>query len=94
MNVPAHMRYMFADAFTFVGELPKELGKLVNLTDLDLSYNEKIHGELYIPSYIHTLGHAHNGVVCVCTVPEEEKMALEAKLPGCWIIYPEYDMEF
>ena len=87
------MRYIFADAFTFAGEFPKELGKLVNLTDLDLSYNE-FPCELYVPSYIRTLGHAHNGVVCVCTVWEEEMMALEAKLSGCWIIYPEYDMEF
>ena len=38
---------------------------------------------LYVPSYIHTLGHAHNGVLYVCTVTKEEKTALRAKLPGC-----------
>ena len=38
---------------------------------------------LYVPSYIHTLGHAHNGVVRACAVTEDEKMALKAMLPGC-----------
>ena len=35
LYVPAYMRCMFADIFTcFAGELPKELGKLVNLKEL------------------------------------------------------------
>ena len=37
------------------GELPKELGNLVNLTTLYL-FNNEFRGELYVPSYIHTLG--------------------------------------
>ena len=68
----------------------------MNLTELHLSYeldegsllnNNQFEGKLYVPSYIHTLGHAHNGVLCVCTVTEEEKMALKAKLPGCKIYF-------
>ena len=38
---------------------------------------------LYVPSYIHTLGHAPNRVLCVCTVTEDEKTALKAMLPRC-----------
>ena len=41
LYVPAYMRCMFADMFTcFAGELPKELGDLVNLTKLYLSSNK------------------------------------------------------
>ena len=66
LYVPSYMRCRFADVFTcFAGELPKELGDLVNLTHFDAGTN-KFQGESYAPSYIHTLGHAHNGVVCVC----------------------------
>ena len=35
----------------FAGELPKELGDLVNLTDFDASYN-KFQGESYAPAYM------------------------------------------
>ena len=35
----------------FAGELPKELGNLVNLTHLWLNENE-FQGELYVPSYM------------------------------------------
>jgi len=66
--------------FFCAGELPKELGNLVKLTNLILD-NNQFRGELYVPSYIHTLGHTHIGVLCVCTVTEEEKTALKAKLP-------------
>ena len=48
----------------FAGELPKELGDLVNLTLLCLD-NNMFRGELYVPSYVRTLGYAHNGVWCV-----------------------------
>ena len=51
---------VFADMFTcFAGELPKELGNLVNLTDLYLHRN-KFQGELheFVCSNIH--------VLCVC----------------------------
>jgi len=37
--------------FTFAGELPKELGKLINLTHLNVAWNS-IGGELYIPTYM------------------------------------------
>ena len=72
----------FADIFTcFAGELPKELGDLVNLTDLYLDDNE-FQGE-FVCSVLHAqFGHAHNRVLRVyCTVTEEEKTALKAKLP-------------
>ena len=35
----------------FAGELPKELGKLVNLTELFLGNNE-FQGDSYVPSYM------------------------------------------
>ena len=97
-----HALYVLLTFSLFAGELPKELGQLTNLTYFNVSHNAQYEkyedgdydydrpipgtgftGELYVPSYIHTLGHAHNGVLCVCTVTEEEKMALKAKLPGC-----------
>ena len=52
LYVPAYMRRMFADIFTFfAGELPKELGDLINLTVLDVSRNS-IGGKLYVPTYM------------------------------------------
>ena len=52
LYVPADMYCLFADIHLCVaGELPKELGKLVNLTALDLSDNE-FQGELYVPVYL------------------------------------------
>ena len=57
LYVPAYMRCMFADMFTcFAGELPKELGDLVNLTQLYLNDNE-FQGE-FVCSSIH--------VLCLC----------------------------
>ena len=53
LYVPAHMCLcVFADIppFFFAGELPKELGKLVNLITLRLDGNG-FQGELYVPSY-------------------------------------------
>ena len=41
----------FANIFTFAGELPKELGNLVNLTKLWLQGNA-FQGELYAPAYM------------------------------------------
>jgi len=49
--VPAYMRCMFADIFTFAGELPKELGKLINLKELRL-HNNRFQGKLYVPAYM------------------------------------------
>ena len=40
---------MFADIFTFAGELPKELGKLVNLERFIVAGNS-IGGGLYVPA--------------------------------------------
>ena len=37
--------------FFFTGELPKELGNLVNLIELYL-YMNKFQGELYVPAYM------------------------------------------
>ena len=52
LYVPAYKRCVFADIFTcFAGELPKELGDLVNLIDLFLSDNE-FEGE-FVCSIIH-----------------------------------------
>ena len=65
----------------FAGELPEELGKLVDLTYLDLS-NNAFQGELYVPFYTRNLVTHINGFWCVhCTVTKEEKAALKAKLP-------------
>ena len=41
----------FANIFTFAGELPKELGKLINLIFFNVAGNS-IGGELYVPAYI------------------------------------------
>ena len=41
----------YANIFTFAGELPKELGKLANLTFFDVSRN-LIGGKLYVPTYM------------------------------------------
>ena len=50
------------------GELPKELGNLVNLTTLYL-FNNEFRGELYVPSACSVL-HSHFGQditeLCVC----------------------------
>ena len=40
----------------FTGELPKELGNLVNLTELNLSRNQ-FEGKLYVPSYMRLCVH-------------------------------------
>ena len=70
-----------ADILTFVGELPKELGNLVKLTWLGLNNNE-FRGELYVPSYTRNLVTHITEFWCAhCTVTEEEKAALKAKLP-------------
>jgi hypothetical protein len=73
---------MYTDIFTcFAGELPKELGDLINLTWLDVSRNS-IEGKLYVPSYTRNSATHITEFWCVhCTVPEEEKAALKAKLP-------------
>ena len=42
----------FANIFTFAGELPKELGKLVNLETFSVAGNS-IGGGLYVPAYMH-----------------------------------------
>ena len=65
----------------FAGELPKELSDLVNLERFHVSSN-KIGGELYVPSYTLNLVTHMTEFWCVhCTVTEEEKAALRAKLP-------------
>ena len=65
----------------FAGELPKELGKLINLKELQLQRNG-FTGTIVCPVLHMQFGHAHNNnVACVCTVTEEEKAALKAKLP-------------
>ena len=51
LYAPAYMHCVFANISLFAGELPKELGDLVNLTELYLFGNE-FGGELYVPSYI------------------------------------------
>ena len=54
LYVPAYKRCVFADIFTcFAGELPKELGDLVNLISLYLKDNE-FQGE-FVCSSIHAL---------------------------------------
>ena len=52
MHVPSYMPLEVADIPLFcAGELPKELGSLVNLTDLRL-YNNQFQGKLYVPTYM------------------------------------------
>ena len=52
LYVPAYMCCVFAEIHSRVaGELPKELGDLVNLTELWLNHNQ-FRGELYVPAYI------------------------------------------
>ena len=60
---------MFADIFTcFAGELPKELGDLVNLTQLWLP-NNAFQGKLYVPSYMrrNIIEICHPKMACVFT---------------------------
>ena len=72
---------MFAHIFTFAGELPKELGKLANLEVFSVAGNS-IGGGLYVPSYTRNSATHITEFGCVhCTVTEEEKVALKAKLP-------------
>ena len=53
LYVPAHMRVCVLLTFPpyFAGELPNELGKLINLEIFNVSGNS-IGGKLYDPSYI------------------------------------------
>ena len=82
LYVPAYMRLCVLLTFPpcFTGELPKELGQLVNLEAFNVS-GSSVGGGLYVPCYIRNLDHAHNGVLCVCTLTKQEKTALKAKLP-------------
>ena len=63
------------------GELPEELGNLVELNALWLNDNE-FQGELYVSSYTRNLVAHTTEFWCVhCTVTEEEKAAHKAKFP-------------
>lgn len=68
------------------GELPKELGKLVNLTVLGFNGNDfrgelpKELGKLVNLSYFNMAGNS-------LSVMQEEKMALTVLLPGCEIYF-------
>ena len=53
----------------FAGELPKELGDLVNLMHFDASHN-KFQGKLYVPSYM-PLEVADIPLFCAGELPKE-----------------------
>ena len=80
LYVPSYMRLCVSLTFHFfcAGEVPKELGYLVNLTKLYLD-NNQFRGELHVPYYIRIKNITSS--VCDCTVTEDEKSALKAKLP-------------
>ena len=64
-NSNTYMRCKFCWHFHFcAGELPKELGDLINLTWLDVSSNS-IGGKLYVPCYNRVL--VHMTEFCACT---------------------------
>ena len=55
---------MFTEIFIFAGELPKELGNLVKLTQFWLN-NNKFQGKLYVPYYIRNLAVHITEFLCV-----------------------------
>ena len=83
-----HMLIYFANILTcFAGELPKELGKLVNLKILMLQLNG-FTGTIVCPVlHSRTLVKHITSCICYCTVTNEETTALEAKLPKCDISF-------
>ena len=65
----------------YAGELPKELGRLVNLETFSVAGNS-VGGGLYVPSYMrNSVTHITEFLRVYCTVTEDEKTALKAKLP-------------